>query len=395
MRPLTVAKYPPTDTSPRVQPGGRRSCQRLLLRKIGCPYHHGAADGLHWKIIQARVCMWAPELTLWSLSIWGNMGIALFQRHQILEFQCIKSWRASFLPQKWTPLHHPRSHSRWLRFFIQQPQHARVIQKDSVCFVWCKFLWLPGNFYRLEHLKGPWRDQGLTESLRSTPVKEQWSQRCKSCKDAASVKRWLKCSKGRRRIFVSNRTCSLPFSSWWHSVSRGGNSTGYFILHLSLRSPPSCAYDTSPYVTQTSLPLHSRNHRPWLILQVEYGLSAFLTCRVRWRLLGGCIDTRSSTTGFFIVVNDTPIVWKSKKQTVTTLSSGEAEYIALSTCAKEVSCIRKQFWELLIKSDTWRGRALLRHSFEWTAQQQFLWLRILRSPVVISTLISRCITFKT
>ena len=61
---------------------------------------------------------------------------------------------------------------------------------------------------------------------------------------------------------------------------------------------------------------------------------------------GGCIDTRRSTTGFFIVVNDTPIVWKSKKQTGTALSSGEAEYIALSTCAKEVSWIRKLFWEI-------------------------------------------------
>lgn len=48
---------------------------------------------------------------------------------------------------------------------------------------------------------------------------------------------------------------------------------------------------------------------------------------------------RKSTTGFIISLNSVPISWKSKNQTIVCLSSAEAEYVAFSTCAKEVSCI--------------------------------------------------------
>jgi len=51
-------------------------------------------------------------------------------------------------------------------------------------------------------------------------------------------------------------------------------------------------------------------------------------------------------SGYIITVNDFPIVWKSQKQSVIALSSSEAEYIALFSCAKLLSWIRKLFWEV-------------------------------------------------
>lgn len=42
-------------------------------------------------------------------------------------------------------------------------------------------------------------------------------------------------------------------------------------------------------------------------------------------------------------------MWKSRRQTTLALSSAEAEYVALSTCAKDVTWIRRLFCELKFK----------------------------------------------
>lgn len=61
---------------------------------------------------------------------------------------------------------------------------------------------------------------------------------------------------------------------------------------------------------------------------------------------GGCHETRRSTTGIIIKVNNAPIYWSSKRQTLVTLSSSEAEYVALSSCAKQVIWLRRLFYEM-------------------------------------------------
>ena len=60
-------------------------------------------------------------------------------------------------------------------------------------------------------------------------------------------------------------------------------------------------------------------------------------------------DSRASTTGFVNDINSTPVSWRRKKQTIISLSSAESEYIALSECTKQVTWLRKLFWEFIHK----------------------------------------------
>ncbi|GKA29745.1 hypothetical protein Tco_0715990 [Tanacetum coccineum] len=50
----------------------------------------------------------------------------------------------------------------------------------------------------------------------------------------------------------------------------------------------------------------------------------------------GCIDTRKSTSGGIQFLGDKLVSWMSKKQDCTTMSSAEAEYVALSASCAQV-----------------------------------------------------------
>ena len=51
-------------------------------------------------------------------------------------------------------------------------------------------------------------------------------------------------------------------------------------------------------------------------------------------------NDRKSITGFVIFMDGATISWKSKKQPTITLSSTEAEYVALTHCVTELMLIR-------------------------------------------------------
>lgn len=60
----------------------------------------------------------------------------------------------------------------------------------------------------------------------------------------------------------------------------------------------------------------------------------------------GNAETRKSTTGFVLLVNDSAVVWSSKLQTTVATSTTEAEYTAMSSVTKEVLWLKKLMREL-------------------------------------------------
>ncbi|GJR77317.1 hypothetical protein Tco_0089682 [Tanacetum coccineum] len=56
----------------------------------------------------------------------------------------------------------------------------------------------------------------------------------------------------------------------------------------------------------------------------------------------GCQDTRRSTSGSAQFLGDKLVSWSSKKQTSTSISSKEAEYIAMSGCCAQILWMRSQ-----------------------------------------------------
>ena len=60
-------------------------------------------------------------------------------------------------------------------------------------------------------------------------------------------------------------------------------------------------------------------------------------------------DTSRSRTGYAIAFNNCLVSWKSKLQPMVTLSSTEAEYVALTDAAKEGLWLRRLLEELRFK----------------------------------------------
>ena len=60
-------------------------------------------------------------------------------------------------------------------------------------------------------------------------------------------------------------------------------------------------------------------------------------------------DTRRSRSGYIATFNGCPIMWRSRMQPIITLSSTEAEYVALCEAAKEAVWLRRVLTELGFK----------------------------------------------
>jgi hypothetical protein len=60
----------------------------------------------------------------------------------------------------------------------------------------------------------------------------------------------------------------------------------------------------------------------------------------------GDMDTRRSTTGYIVMLNNGAIAWKSRRQPTVALSTMESEYMALTDATKELKWVRTLLAEL-------------------------------------------------
>jgi hypothetical protein len=57
---------------------------------------------------------------------------------------------------------------------------------------------------------------------------------------------------------------------------------------------------------------------------------------------------RKSTSGLLCTANESPIIWRSKLQTVVAQSTAEAEFVAASMAGKEIMWLHKLLWGLRV-----------------------------------------------
>nr|XP_016472581.1 PREDICTED: uncharacterized mitochondrial protein AtMg00810-like [Nicotiana tabacum] len=75
----------------------------------------------------------------------------------------------------------------------------------------------------------------------------------------------------------------------------------------------------------------------------DFSITAFLDSD--W---AACPDTRRSITGFCIFLRDSLVSWKSKKQPIVSLSSAEAEYMALSKVVAELTWFSRLLHDFVV-----------------------------------------------
>lgn len=65
-----------------------------------------------------------------------------------------------------------------------------------------------------------------------------------------------------------------------------------------------------------------------------------------------CADDRKSTTGWCFFIGNNLIAWHRKKQTSTSLSTAEAEYIAVGSCCTQLLWMKQMLADYEIDQDT-------------------------------------------
>ena len=112
------------------------------------------------------------------------------------------------------------------------------------------------------------------------------------------------------------------------------------ILAQNVHAPTERHYSLAKRVVRYIL--GTLDHALFYPSQVISDLEFF--CHAEW---AGFHDTRRSTTRFEGNFNGTSIVWSSKRQSMVSLSSAEAQYISLSSYGKTVIWIRRLFQEFM------------------------------------------------
>lgn len=74
----------------------------------------------------------------------------------------------------------------------------------------------------------------------------------------------------------------------------------------------------------------------WILLKANDELCLQAFSDFGW---APCLDSRKSITSYIVLLGGSPITWKSKKQSIVSKSSSEAEYMAMAIATSEVTWI--------------------------------------------------------
>jgi hypothetical protein len=121
--------------------------------------------------------------------------------------------------------------------------------------------------------------------------------------------------------------------------------------------------DISYAVSQISKKMQSPNEEDWMLVKrilryLQRTKNAKLVYHAKPKELVGFSDAsyapnsedRKSISGYLFQMNGAAISWKSKKQPIVSLSSMEAEYIAITAAIKEAKWLAKLEQELMLKT---------------------------------------------
>ncbi|CAO2822882.1 unnamed protein product [Amaranthus hypochondriacus] len=134
--------------------------------------------------------------------------------------------------------------------------------------------------------------------------------------------------------------CPLAkFTKKPYSLSPSRASQPFSLVHIDIWGP----YRVP---TKTNYRYLSSSPAQGILLTNQSQATLTAYCDSDW---AGCSVTRRSTSGFCILLGQSPISWKAKRQSIVARSSGEAEYRAMALTICEVMWLKKLFKDLGLK----------------------------------------------
>ncbi|XP_075074596.1 secreted RxLR effector protein 161-like [Nicotiana tabacum] len=83
-----------------------------------------------------------------------------------------------------------------------------------------------------------------------------------------------------------------------------------------------------------------------LLMHIDDSKSLIAYCHSDW---GPCVKTRRSVTGYLVKFRNALVSWKSKKQSIVSRSSTEAEFRSIASCSAEITWLIELYAELGVK----------------------------------------------
>lgn len=126
------------------------------------------------------------------------------------------------------------------------------------------------------------------------------------------------------------------------TITRPDISYSVHLLSKFMHNPTSIHYNSALRVLRY---LSGTRHQG-ILLAAKTSAKLTAYCDSDW---AGCPNTRRSTSGYCLLLGDSPISWKSKRQSVVARSSAEAEYRSLAFTVCEVLWIKQLLKDLGMK----------------------------------------------